>query len=132
MRTLFFCLLSLFVISCEESGESKKNTAGTALVTNSEKYQMEVFQTDENNFQIVCLNRQTGNVFIRNNNGSWYNAQDMKNLKQYKTPVYSMKIIKGSEDIFQVVLFNAQNANVYIRSYASSWYEASGVRALEN
>ncbi len=100
--------------------------------TNSEKYQMDVFQINENDFNIVCLNKFTGSVFIRNNNGSWYNAQDMKDLKKYDTPTYSMKIINGNKTMFQIVLLNSKNGNVYVRAYSSSWYDASGVRALEN
>ncbi len=133
MRTLFLGLLLSLVISCQ-GVDKKAETANseTNKTEVSEKYQMDVFQIDENNFNIICLNKLTGVVFVRNNNGTWYNAQDMKDLKKYDMPVYSMKVIKGTSNMFQIVLFNGKNGNVYVRSYASSWYEASGIRSLEN
>lgn len=131
MRTIFYCLLLSLVISCQ-SGDKKNDINLDSAKANSEKYQMDVFQTNENDFNIVCLNKFTGAVFIRNNNGSWYNAQDMKDLKKYTTPTYTMKIINGNKTMFQIVLLNGKNGNVYVRAYSSTWYDASGVRALEN
>lgn len=131
MKELFFSVVAcLLLISC--SDEKKDVDKNAVQQTKGEKYQMDVFQINENDFNVICLNRFTGSVFVRNNNGIWYNAQDQKDLKKYDSPVYSMKIIKGTEKMFQIVLLNSKNGNVYVRSYASTWYDASGIRALEN
>lgn len=133
MKKILFILFVCIEVSCQK-GENAGNKSGSINKdTTSEKYQMDVFQSSADDFNVICLNRFTGSVFIRNNNGIWYNAQDLKNLKKYDTPVYSIKIIKGNnEKTFQVVLLNSMNGNVYIRSYSSSWYEALGVRGLDN
>ena len=131
MKALFFSVVAcLLLISC--SDEKKDVDKSAVQQTKGEKYQMDVFQINENDFNVICLNRFTGSVFVRNNNGIWYNAQDQKDLKKYDSPVYSMKIIKGTDKMFQIVLLNSKNGNVYVRSYASTWYDASGIRALEN
>jgi len=134
MRTVFFSMLCcIFLFSCQSSDKKQEvNQDISKQAEMSEKYQMKVFQISNDEFNIICLNKFTGDVFVRNNNGSWYNAQDAtQGLKEYKYPVYSFEIIKGADAKFQIVLLNSKNGNVYVRSYSSAWYEASGIRALE-
>ncbi len=135
MRVVFLSILcSVFLLSCQN--DTKKQEEGKAIASKmetAEKYQMKVLQSSNDDFTLVCLNRFTGDVFVRNSNGSWYNAQDKSQaLKKYDHAVYSIDITKKADGAFQIILFNNKNGNVYIRSYSSAWYEASGIRALEN
>jgi|GEM_PF-2979777 len=135
MRVLFFSMLCcIFLSSCQGNDQKQEGNQGNSNQKEmSEKYQMKVMQTSDEGFTVVCLDKFSGDVFVRNNNGSWYNAMDKTlGLKKYQTPVYSLDVVKGSGENFQVVLFNTKNGNVYVRSSTSAWYEASGIKALEN
>lgn len=129
MKNLLFLFIIVLSLSCGSDNTKTENQPKTDV--KSGKYQMDVFQVDEVNFNIVELNKLTGDVFVRNSNGIWYHAKNSDTLKKYDYPVYEMKLIKGTKDMFQIVLFDSKNGNAYVRSYSSAWYDASGVRDLE-
>lgn len=130
MKIIYSHLLLLFVlVSCNNAPKNESEKDSKAKETAI--YQMEIYERAPEDFKVIYLNKLNGIIYVRDNNGSWYNAQALTNLKVYKTPAYSMRVFNGPDKQFQIALSNDITGSVYIRSYANSWYDASRVAVVE-
>ena len=123
---LIFSILVLFLNSCDKNKSTTENKT-TAV----EIYQTEVLQENDSVFKVISLNKNTGSLFIRDYNGSWYDAT-RDGLKKYQDPSYSIKVLKGpKENLFQVILTNNKKGDVYVRSIGATWYDGGGIGTLD-
>ncbi|SFE53517.1 hypothetical protein [Flavobacterium xueshanense] len=134
MKNYFYLIfvLALF-LSCKEE-EKKTDSFSLKEIVNKQNYQMELYQTDANEYSLVVLNRLTGKVFVGKNASGWYEATNADSIPVYKTPTYSIKVFKGPESSPQISLMDEKEGELYmyIVGHTANFYNTNaGIKALE-
>ncbi|VXC32681.1 conserved hypothetical protein [Flavobacterium sp. 9AF] len=126
LKLTFLTATFLFILASCDNKEDKKSDE-TVFVTESltepNSFSFEILQKSADDFLVFQLNKKTGDINVRNPNGSWYLAENNLSRTTYKYPAYDFKIIAGNtEDTFQIILLDNVSGEIYIRSYSNSWY----------
>ena len=131
----FFYLVFLLgvIVSCKNED---KNSDSYSLkeVVSKQKYQMESYQVDANEYTLVLLNRLNGKVLIGKNAAGWYEATHSDSISVYKTPTYSIKVIKGPESSPQIALLDEKKGDLYmyIVGHTADFYNVNAtIKAIE-
>ncbi|OAB31530.1 hypothetical protein SAMN05444395_101462 [Flavobacterium fryxellicola] len=131
----YICLIFVLalVVSCKEE-EKKTDSFSLKEVVNKQKYQMELYQVEANEYTLVVLNRLTGKVFVGKNASGWYEATNADSIPVYKTPTYSIKVFKGPESSPQISLMDEKEGELYmyIVGHTANFYNTNAaIKALE-
>lgn len=130
---LYLIFALLLFVSCKEE-EKKTDSFSIKELVNKQKYQMELYQTDANEYTVVVLNRLTGKVFVGKNASGWYEATNSESLPVYKTPTYTINVFRGPESSPQISLLDGKEGELYmyIVGYTANFYNTNaGIKALE-
>ena len=130
---LYLIFALLLFVSCKEE-EKKTDSFSIKELVNKQKYQMELYQTDANEYTVVVLNRLTGKVFVGKNASGWYEATNAESLPVYKTPTYAINVFKGPESSPQISLLDGKEGELYmyIVGHTANFYNTNaGIKALE-
>ncbi len=131
---IYLVLVLVLVVSCKEE-EKKTDSFSLKEIVNKQKYQMELYQVQDNEYTVVVLNRFTGKVFIGKNAAGWYEATNAESITAYKTPTYSMKVFKGPESSPQIAVMDEKEGDLYmyIVGHTANFYNANAtIKALED
>jgi streptogramin lyase len=134
MRNYFYLIFILvLLVSCKEE-EKKTDSFSLKEITNKQKYQMELYQVEANEYTLVVLNRFSGKVFVGKNASGWYEATNADSIPVYKTPTYSIKVFKGPESNPQISLIDEKEGELYmyIVGHTANFYNTNAsIKALE-
>lgn len=134
MKNYFYLALILgLLVSCNNE-EKKPDSYSLKEIVNKQKYQMELYQADANEYTVVVLNRFSGKVFVGKNASGWYEATSADSIPVYKTPTYTIKVFKGPESSPQITLMDEKSGELYmyIVGHTANFYNTNAsIKALE-
>ncbi|SDH46070.1 hypothetical protein SAMN04488062_1087 [Flavobacterium omnivorum] len=132
-KYIYLIFVLALAVSCKEE-EKKADSFSLKEIVNKQKYQMELYQVEANEYTLVVLNRLTGKVFVGKNASGWYEATNAESIPVYKTPTYSIEVFKGPESSPQISLMDEKEGELYmyIVGHTANFYNTNAaIKALE-